>query len=114
MLHTKSGISFDFIRENRGGARDFILKDLLQGVSTEDLIRGEVFVKTYTYLNKEGEISRVEIESLRTDELIDSRNDFEGGFMDELSTIHVSEDCKGKSRSKSVRGIDRRGDRANK
>lgn len=70
MLHTKSGISFDFICENRGGARDYILKDLLKGVSTEDLIRGEVFVKTYTYLNKEGDISQVEIESLQTDELI--------------------------------------------
>lgn len=99
MLHTKSGISFDFICENRGGARDYILKDLLKGVSTGDLIRGEVFVKTYTYLNKEGDISRVEIESLQTDELIDSRNDFDGGFMDELSTIHVSEEGLAKVRA---------------
>lgn len=101
MLHTKSGISFDFICEDRGGARDYILKDLLEGVSIEDLIRGEVFIETYTYLNKEGQICRVEIESLHTDELIDSRNDFYGGFMDELSTIHVSEEGLAKVRAEA-------------
>lgn len=99
MIHEKSGIEIDFAVGDNEYESKYICEDLLEGVSTEELIRGTVLEKTYTYQNDEGGVDRVEICSMHTNELIDQRNGVGIYFMDELSSINVSKEGLAKVRA---------------